>query len=124
MTTATLALMKKSFASPDVLRRADRARVELATVEDVTLARIVLQPGWRWSQHARPAAGTDNCRMHHAQLVISGRLHVALDDGEQLDLGPGDFASIPPEHDSWVVGDEPYVCIEFSPDVRRYGRER
>jgi hypothetical protein len=44
-----------------------------------------------------------------------------MDDGDQLELGPGDFVSIPPGHDGWVVGDEPYVCIEFSPDVRRYG---
>lgn len=123
MTTETLALMKKSFAFPDVLRRADRARAEMVTVEDVTLARIILQPGWKWSQHVRPRAGTDSCQMHHAQMVISGRLQVVMDDGERLELGPGDFVSIPPGHDGWVVGEEPYVCIEFSPDVRRYGRD-
>ena len=56
--------------------------------------------------------------------AISGRLRIVQDDGSQMDLEPGDFASIPPGHDAWVVGDEPFVCIDFSPDMRQYAEER
>jgi mannose-6-phosphate isomerase-like protein (cupin superfamily) len=120
MTTETLTLTKKCFASPDVYRKSNRGQVELATVEDVTLARITLQPGWKWSETIRPKVQTEQCPMHHTQCVISGRLKVVMDDGAQMEVGPGDFASIPPGHDAWVVGDEPFVCIDFSPDVRQY----
>ncbi len=120
MTTETLTLTKKSFASPEAVRRSNHARVELATVEDVTLARVTLQPGWKWSEDVRPKVQMERCPMHHAQCVIRGRLQVVMDDGAQMEVGPGDFASIPPGHDAWVVGNEPFVCIDFSPDVRQY----
>ncbi|WP_268747733.1 hypothetical protein [Arthrobacter sp. SPG23] len=30
-----------------------------------------------------------------------------------MEYGPGDFGIIPPGHDAWVVGDEPYVVIDW-----------
>ena len=36
-----------------------------------------------------------------------------MDDGQVIDLGPGDLFEIGPGHDSWVVGDEPYVSIHL-----------
>jgi mannose-6-phosphate isomerase-like protein (cupin superfamily) len=123
MLTETLRLTKKNFDSPEVLREFDHGKVELVTVEDVTLARFTLQPGWKWSEAIRPIAKTEHCVMHHAQCVISGRLRVVMEDGEQMDFGPGDFASIPPGHDAWILGDEPFVGIDFSPDVRQYAEK-
>ena len=35
------------------------------------------------------------------------------DDGTESDVGPGDAYAIDPGHDAWVVGDEPFVGIEF-----------
>ena len=61
--------------------------------------------------------------MQHLQYVISGRLRIVQDDGSQMDLGPGDFASIPPGHDAWVQGEEPFVCVDFSPDMKQYAQE-
>jgi quercetin dioxygenase-like cupin family protein len=61
--------------------------------------------------------------VHHLQYVISGRLRIVQDDGSQIDLTPGDFASIPPGHDAWVLGDEPFVCVDFSPDMKQYAEE-
>jgi quercetin dioxygenase-like cupin family protein len=74
---------------------------------------VTYEPGWRWSEHVKPMAGTDRCEMTHVMYCISGRLNVVHDDGSEADLGPGDVAVIEPGHDAWVVGDEPYVAVDF-----------
>jgi len=123
MITETFRFAKKNLASPDVTRDCGHGTLELATLEDATLARATLQPGWKWSEHIRPIVNTESCQVQHLQYVIRGRLRIVQDDGSQMDLGPGDFASIPAGHDAWVVGDEPFVCIDFSPDMKQYAQE-
>jgi quercetin dioxygenase-like cupin family protein len=123
MLTETLKLAKTNFRCPDVVRDCGHGKLELVTLEDTTLARVTLQPGWKWSEHIRPMVGTESCLTHHAQYVISGRLKIAMDDGSQMELEPGDFAVISPGHDAWVVGDEPFVCLDFSPDMKQYACE-
>jgi uncharacterized cupin superfamily protein len=61
----------------------------------------------------KPVAGTDSCQMTHLGYVVSGQIHVAHDDGTAVDVGPGDAYVIEAGHDAWVVGDEPFVGIEF-----------
>jgi uncharacterized cupin superfamily protein len=80
----------------------------------VTIGRITSEPGWKWSTHMAPTAGTKSCQVHHVGLVISGRHSVVMDDGTKIDLAPGDVFSIPPGHDAWVVGDEVYVSLQFA----------
>jgi uncharacterized cupin superfamily protein len=46
-------------------------------------------------------------------MVISGRATAAMDDGQVIEMKPGDVFYIAPGHDSWVVGDEPYVSLHF-----------
>jgi mannose-6-phosphate isomerase-like protein (cupin superfamily) len=123
MITETLKLAKKNLASPDVVRRCGHGKLELATLEDISLARVILQPGWKWSESIRPMVNTESCTVHHTQYVISGRLKIVMNDGSQMDLEPGDFASIPPGHDAWVIGNEPFVCVDFSPDMKQYAQE-
>jgi mannose-6-phosphate isomerase-like protein (cupin superfamily) len=123
MTTETLQFAKKNFTSPDVTRDCGHGKLALATLGDTTLARATFQPGWKWSESVRPMAHTDSCQVQHLQYVISGRLRIVQDDGSQMDLEPGDFASIPPGHDAWVVGNEPFVAIDFSPDMKQYTEE-
>jgi quercetin dioxygenase-like cupin family protein len=120
MIAEAVKVTRKNLNSPDVIRDCGHGKLELATLDDTTLARVTLQPGWKWSEHIRPMANTDSCQMQHLQYVISGRLRIAQDDGDQIDLEPGDFASIPPGHDAWVVGDTPFVCVDFSPDMKHY----
>lgn len=123
MIAESLELAKKNLGCPDVTRECGHARLELATLEGTTLARMTCQPGWRWSESVRPMVNTESCHVQHLQYVISGQLRIVQDDGTQLDLKPGDFATIPPGHDAWVLGDEPFVCIDFSPDMRHYAEE-
>jgi DNA-binding CsgD family transcriptional regulator len=81
-----------------------------------TILREVCRPGWRWSNDIKPIVGTDLCRAFHQLFVVSGQLHVVLEDGTEVDLRAGDAGVIPPGHDAWVVGDEPCETVDFSPD--------
>ena len=71
------------------------------------------EPGWRWSDHVKPTAGTDRLQATHLVYVVSGRLHVAKDDGAEADVGPGAVTAIAPGQDAWVVGEEPCVAVGF-----------
>ena len=103
----------RSFADPDEARTPPKARIEVVNVGGTTLARGTMEPGWRWSESVKPIAGTDSCQFNHVGTVVSGRMHVRLDDGSEHEIGPGDVFDIPPGHDAWVVGDEPYVSLHF-----------
>jgi len=103
----------KRFDAPDEVRAFEKGRLELVTVAGQTFGRASYQPGWKWSEHVRPTAGTKSCQVEHVVLVLAGRCAVQMDDGTERILEPGDFAYVPPGHDSWVVGDEPYVSLHF-----------
>jgi hypothetical protein len=105
-------LSKKSFSKPDTVLPSGRGRVDVANIGDHPLWRITYEPGWRWTTDVRPLAGTERCGVHHIGAVISGRLGVELEDGSTLELGPGDAFEIPPGHEGWVIGDEPWVAID------------
>lgn len=96
-------------------RRVGSADLAIASVGGVTITREVMPCGWRWSTDVRPVVGTDLCRAVHQFFVVSGRLHVLMEDGTHLELGPGDAGVIPPGHDAWVVGDQACEMIDFSP---------
>jgi hypothetical protein len=103
----------RTFASPDETRTPDRTRVDVVRMGETTAARLELEPGWRWSECITPVAGTDSCQISHVGLVHTGTMHIAHDDGSELDIGPGQAYVIEPGHDAWVVGDEGFVAFEF-----------
>jgi len=103
----------RRFQKPDEARVFDKGKFELIRIGGLTVGRASYEPGWRWSEHVRPIAGTASCRIEHVGLVVSGRAMVVMDGGAEVVLGPGDLFSIAPGHDSWVVGDEPYVSLHF-----------
>ncbi len=104
----------KNLDKPDEVRTFEKGRVELATVNDISFGRLTLQPGWKWSTHVKPIAKTQSCQQPHTQVMLSGRLHVRMDDGKEMEVGPGDVAYVPPGHDGWVVGNEPAVMIDIT----------
>jgi quercetin dioxygenase-like cupin family protein len=81
---------------------------------------MVAEPGWKWSESVKPIAQTDSCEFPHQLYVVSGSLHVKMDDGAELDLIAGDVALIAPGHDAWVIGDEPCVMVDFGDDDADY----
>jgi quercetin dioxygenase-like cupin family protein len=123
MLTETLKCVKKNLGNPDVTRDCGHGTMDIVTLGETTLTRVTLKPGWKWSEHVRPMANTESCQASHTQYVIGGRLTVAMDDGSTMELKPGDFACIPPGHDAWVAGNEPFVAIDFSPDMKQYAQQ-
>jgi hypothetical protein len=104
----------KHFDCPDETRIFELGRFELVTLGGMTIGRAVYQPGWRWSTHVGAPLGTQHCNVEHLGLVLSGHATAAMQDGTVHDLTAGTLFYIPPEpHDSWVVGDVPYVSLHF-----------
>jgi quercetin dioxygenase-like cupin family protein len=105
----------KSTGSPDETRPfTDKGKAHVVRVKDETVLLGVFEPGWRWSEHVKPLAGTDSCQSRHAIYCVSGQMHIVMDDGTEADLGPGDVMVIEPGHDAWTVGDEPCVSVDWS----------
>jgi hypothetical protein len=102
-----------NFESPEEVRTFPRGRFELYRVGPMTLGRATYEPGWKWSTDVGAASGESLCRVEHVGLVLSGKAAVLMEDGTERVMGPGDFFHVPPGHDSWVVGDEPYVSLHF-----------
>jgi quercetin dioxygenase-like cupin family protein len=108
-------LVQKSFASPEKVRpfEAGSGRLELVNLDGGPVGRAIFEPGWQWSKHVKPIAGTDSCQAPHMGYFISGRMKVVMDNGEQAEFGPGDFMICPPGHDAWTVGDETCIVIDW-----------
>lgn len=106
--------MLKRFDKPDEVRHFARGIFELVTIGGMTIGRATYQPGWKWSVDVGPGVGSDRCHVEHLGLVLQGHAVAAFEDGRISQLTPGTLFYIPPEpHDSWVVGDEPYVSLHF-----------
>jgi class 3 adenylate cyclase len=107
-------LQRKSFKTPDQVRKFPTGRMHVVTLDEMAVGRFLFQPGWRWSKDVGPIAGTTSCQHRHVGYTISGSLEVRMNDGTVLVIGPGDAYEIPPGHDAWVVGDEPWDSVEFT----------
>jgi hypothetical protein len=103
----------KEFGKADEVRTFTHGRLELLQMESGPVGRLVLEPGWRWSNDVKPVAGTEWCEAPHFQYLVSGRLHVIMKDGRQFDLGAGSVSHLPAGHDAWVVGNEPVVLVDW-----------
>jgi class 3 adenylate cyclase len=113
-------LQSRTLAATDDVRSFPNGRTEVVRLDESTVARGVYQPGWRWSTDMPAIAGTTSCQLHHIGFADSGMLRVVTDDGQSLDIGPGAVYEIPPGHDAWVVGDEPFVTIDWT-SARTFG---
>jgi quercetin dioxygenase-like cupin family protein len=114
MTVPPIDVLLKRFDAPDETREMVKGRFELVRIGGMTVGRATYEPGWKWSQHVGPGIGQTRCPVEHVGLVVSGSATVAFDDGRVTVMRPGDLFYVPPEpHDSWVVGDEPYVSLHF-----------
>jgi hypothetical protein len=106
----------KTFDDPDEVRVFDNGKFELLRVGSMTIGRATYQPGWKWSADVGPSVGAQRCDVEHIGMVVSGCATVAMSDGTVQELRPGMLFYVPPGppgHDSWVIGDEPYVSLHF-----------
>lgn len=107
-------IARRSFESPDETRVFDKGRSEVVSVGELTLSHTVFEPGWKWSTSVKPLVGGESCQVRHIGYMISGHLRTVMNDGTELDLGPGDVALIPAGHDGWTIGDEPAVLLQIT----------
>ena len=108
------AMQAKNLDTPDETRPVPKAKIDIVKLGDVMIGRAVFEPGWKWSECVKPVAQTESCQAGHTTYIVSGRMHVRMDDGTEQELGPGAAAIIPPGHDAWIVGNEPCVAVDFS----------
>jgi len=106
-------LQIKRFDQADESRSFEKGEFQLVTAGGMTLGRASYEPGWKWSQHVGPTVGMELCEVEHVGIVVSGHAAVWMADGTELVLGPGDVFAIPSGHDSWVVGQKPYVSLHL-----------
>ncbi len=104
---------QKAFGTPDETRTFEKGKLDLVNIGGSTIGRLTLEPGWRWSQHVKPLAGTDWCEAPHFQYHAAGRIRIRMSDGSEFEASPGDVTALPSGHDAWVVGDEPVVMIDW-----------
>jgi class 3 adenylate cyclase/quercetin dioxygenase-like cupin family protein len=107
-------LRRKRFDHPDEVRTVEKARIELVELGDAAIGHTIFEPGWHWAEHVKPIVGTATCEVHHLGYVMSGHLHIDMDDGGSIDLTTGDVFEVPPGHVAYVVGDEPWTSIDFA----------
>jgi quercetin dioxygenase-like cupin family protein len=104
----------RRFESPDEIRQFPLGTFEIVHIGGLTIGRAIYQPGWKWSEHVGPSLGLTRCPVEHVGLVLSGTATAAFEDGTVVELSTGELFSIPATpHDSWVVGDEPYVSLHL-----------
>jgi hypothetical protein len=104
----------KAFDAPDETRVFEKGRLDLVRLGPKTIGRASYEPGWKWSLHVGPLVGATRCEVEHVGMVVSGVATVAFEDGRVIELKPGELFYVPPvPHDSWVVGEEPYVSLHF-----------
>jgi Cupin domain len=114
MSSDHIPVILKSFDSPDEVRVMPKGKFELVQLGGLTIGRATYEPGWKWSEHVGPGIGATRCPVEHVGLVLSGTATVAFDDGRVTKLQAGDLFYVPPvPHDSWVIGDKPYVSLHF-----------
>ncbi|MEO5574813.1 MAG: cupin domain-containing protein [Gaiellaceae bacterium] len=103
----------KSFNAPDEVREFPLGQAEILEIGGGEVGRYTVQPGWSWSEHIKPIAGTELCEAPHFQFHVSGTLGIREADGSEFEIGPGEVSMLPPGHDAWVVGNEPVVVIDW-----------
>jgi mannose-6-phosphate isomerase-like protein (cupin superfamily) len=113
--TAVVAFTKKSFRKPDETREYPGARIDSVRINGMEARRLIVEPGWRWSESVGPTLGAHQCPVEHGLwIVTAGRFAVRMGDGATKEFGPGDVGSIPPGHEAWVVGDDRVVGFDVS----------
>jgi len=108
-------LVRKSLDSPEESRPFEdgKGRLDLVNTEGGPVGRGTFEAGWQWSKHVKPIAKTDSCQAAHMAYVVSGRMRIVMDNGEEAEFGPGDLMVAPPGHDAWTVGDKACILIDW-----------
>lgn len=114
-------ISRKSINQPDETRKFEKGKIDITNVGDTSIGIGTFEPGWKWSNHVKPLVGGNSCQIQHTMYVISGKMHVRMDDGSEQEFSAGDTGVVPPGHDAWVVGNEKFVAVDFT-GARNYAK--
>ena len=73
-------IFSKNLNDEDEVKHPPKAKVEVVKLGNVNASKLVLQPGWVWSECIKPTVGGDSCQAGHIGIVISGRLGCSHDE--------------------------------------------
>ena len=104
----------KDLSTPDEVITFERGHSNQVRIGGILVSRDTHQPGWTWWEHIRPLVGTESCQFHHRGVILSGRMGVRSDEGEEVVIGPNQVYDVGPGHNGWVVGDEELVTFDFA----------
>ena len=107
------AIEHRNMSEPDETRTPEKTTMEVVQLGGATIARLTAQPGWRWSECIQPVVGGESCQAAHLGYVLAGRLQIRADDGTEAEISAGETYRLEPGHDAWVLGDQPFVALEF-----------
>tara|TARA_B100000989_G_scaffold133424_1_gene99097 strand:+ start:43 stop:411 length:369 start_codon:yes stop_codon:yes gene_type:complete len=114
MKTKNIETIIKRFENPDEVSLFEKGKFEKVELGSMVIGRATYEPGWKWTEHVGPNINKDYCDVEHVGMVISGKAVASFPNGKTTVLNPGDLFFVPGEpHDSWVVGDKPYVSLHF-----------
>jgi class 3 adenylate cyclase len=113
-------LLARSLDTSTEVRQFPHGHASVLRLDETVVGYAVYEPGWRWTTDMPAIAGTATCQFHHVGYAVSGALHVVSDAGQELDVRAQSVYEIPPGHDAWVVGDEPFVAIDWT-SARTWG---
>ncbi|MFL6539322.1 MAG: cupin domain-containing protein [Chthoniobacterales bacterium] len=114
MNPSSVDVILKRFERPDETRLLTKGKFEIVHLGGMTIGRATYEPGWRWSDHMGRQVGATHCHVAHVGMVLAGCATVAFDDGRLTEMRAGELFYVPPlPHDSWVIGDAPYVSLHF-----------
>ena len=114
-------MFTKSFDDADEVKTPPKTNAATVKLGDISATRVVLEPGWKWSECVKPAVGGDSCQAGHVGVIVQGQLHCIHDDGTEIVASAGDAYYFAPGHDGWVIGDETVVGYEFSDSGKDFG---
>jgi len=114
-------MFTKSFDDADEVKTPPKTHAATVKLGDISATRVVLEPGWKWSECVKPAVGGDSCQAGHVGVIVQGQLHCIHDDGTEVVASAGDAYYFAPGHDGWVIGDETVVGYEFSDSGKDFG---
>jgi class 3 adenylate cyclase len=104
----------RDLGEPEAVVRYALGATHQVRLAGTVVSRHVLQPGWSWEEHARLEAGTASCELYHRGVVMSGRMGIRTDEGEETVIGPNQVFDLPPGHVTWVDGDEELVMVDWA----------
>lgn len=104
---------RKNLGQPEEIIQGELVHSSIVRLGDLTVGRVTQDPGWHWKTHMQPLVGGDLCQVRHVGIVLSGHFHMEYTDGTSVDLRPDDVFDVPPGHDAWTVGDEPFVYVAW-----------